>query len=441
MSQAEFTVALVGRPNVGKSTLFNRIAGKRRAITFDQPGITRDLVSLPVEYDGRHFLLVDTGGYVTRSDDDLLQKVRGQVLRAIFESDLVVFVVDSRDGLLPLDKEIAVMLRERDKPFLLAANKADAKEGREAIGQFHALSVDRIYPVSAEHGTGVSDILDVIVARIPEREAAEAEREAEKTGVPRIAVVGRPNVGKSTLVNTLVGFERVIASEVPGTTRDAIDVMVSRDGKQYLLIDTAGIRAKRKTESVIEKYSVIKSLDSLKRCDLAVLLIDGPDGLTHQDRQILRYIMNEERAVVIAANKADRWEGEEERRKALREIQEGLEYASFAPVVPTVATTGKGVSLLFRKIEEAVSNFHHRIPTGMLNRMAQTFLFAVPIPSQQGRNRAFYMTQMGTAPPSFAVFVKDRRGIPDSYTRYLQNKIRDRFGFEGSPIRIAYRER
>ncbi len=440
MSPVDFTVALVGRPNVGKSTLFNRIAGKRRAITFDQPGITRDLVAQPVEYDGRRFLLIDTGGYMTGGGDDLLAKVRGQVLRAIYESDLVVFLVDSRDGLLPLDKEIAGMLRERDKPFLLAANKVDAKEGREGVGQFHALSVDRIHSVSAEHGTGVGDILDEIVARMPKKAAGEAETDAGTESVPRIAVVGRPNVGKSTLVNTLAGFERVIASEVPGTTRDAIDVMVRRDGKQYLLIDTAGIRAKRKTETVIEKFSVLKSLDSLKRCDLAILLIDGPDGLTHQDRQVLRYILNEERAVVVAANKADRWPGEEERRVALHGIQEGLEYASFAPVVPTVATTGKGFPILFRKIEEAISNFRHRVPTGLLNRMAQTFLYSVPIPSQQGRNRAFYMTQVGTAPPSFAVFVKDRRGIPDSFTRYLQNKIRDRFGFEGSPVRIVYRE-
>jgi GTP-binding protein len=441
MRRAEFTVALVGRPNVGKSTLFNRIAGKRRAITFDQPGITRDLVSHPVEYDGRRFQLVDTGGYLTGGGDDLLQKVRGQVLRAIYEADLVVFLVDARDGLLPLDKEIAGMLREREKPFLLAANKMDAKEGRESVEQFHAISVDRIYPVSAEHGTGVSDILEEILARMPEGAAGEEEASAGTEAVPRIAVVGRPNVGKSTLVNSLAGFERVIASEVPGTTRDAIDVMIRRDGKQYLFIDTAGIRAKRKTEDVIEKFSVLKSLESLKRCDLAVLIIDGPEGLTHQDRQILRYILNEERAVVVAANKSDRWRGEEERRKAVRGLQEGLEYASFAPVVPTVATTGKGFPVLFRKIEEAISNFRYRVPTGLLNRMAQTFLFAVPIPSQQGRNRAFYMTQVGATPPSFAVFVKNRRGIPESFTRYLQNKIRDRFGFEGSPIRIVYRER
>jgi GTP-binding protein len=276
---------------------------------------------------------------------------------------------------------------------------------------------------------------------MPEKGPGEAEARSEPDGVPRIAIVGRPNVGKSTLVNTLAGFERVIASEVPGTTRDAIDVMVVRDGKRYLLIDTAGIRAKRKTEDVIEKFSVIKSLDSLKRCDLAVLLIDGPEGLSHQDRQILRYILNEERAVVVAANKADRWEREEERRKALRSIQEGLEYASFAAVVPTVATTGKGFPLLFRKIEEAIANFRTRVPTGVLNRMAQTFLYTVPIPSQQGRNRAFYMTQVGVAPPSFAVFVKDRKGIPDSFTRYLQNRIRERFGFEGAPVRIVYRER
>ncbi|MFA5807343.1 MAG: ribosome biogenesis GTPase Der [bacterium] len=441
MSRGEFTVALVGRPNVGKSTLFNRMARKRRAITFDQPGITRDLVAEPVEYDGRHFLLVDTGGYMTGGgEDDLLPKIRGQVLRAVYESDLVVFLVDSRDGLLPLDKEIAGMLRERGKPVLLAANKVDAKEGREGVSQFHALSVDTIHAVSAEHGTGVSELLEAIVARIPAPDVGE-ETDAKDADLPRIAVVGRPNVGKSTLVNTLAGFERVIASEIPGTTRDAIDVMVERDGRKYLLIDTAGIRAKRKTEGAVEIFSVMKSLDSIKRCDLAILLIDGPGGLTHQDRQVLRYILDEERAVVVAANKTDGWTTEEARRKGLRAIVEGLDYASFAPVVPTVATSGKGFQQLFRKIEEASANFRLRVPTGLLNRMAQSFLYTVPIPSPQGRNRAFYMTQVGVAPPSFAVFVKDRRGIPDSFTRYLQNKIRDRFGFEGSPVRVVYRER
>jgi GTP-binding protein len=333
------------------------------------------------------------------------------------------------------------MLRERGKPVLLAANKVDAKEGREGISQFHALSVDTIHPVSAEHGTGVSELLEAIVARIPDRTEEGEATEGTDAALPRIAVVGRPNVGKSTLVNTLAGFERVIASEVPGTTRDAIDVKVERDGRKYLLIDTAGIRAKRKTEGAVEIFSVMKSLDSIKRCDLAILLIDGPGGLTHQDRQVLRYILDEERAVVVAANKADAWATEEERRKGLHAIAEGLEYASFAPVVPTVATSGKGFQQLFRKIEEASANFRLRVPTGVLNRMAESFLFTVPIPSPTGRNRAFYMTQVGVAPPSFAIFVKNRKGIPDSFTRYLQNKIRDRFGFEGSPVRIVYRER
>ncbi len=421
--------------------MFNRMAKKRRAITFDQPGITRDLVAEPVGYDGRNFLLVDTGGYMPGGEDDLLPKIRGQVLRAVYESDLVVFLVDSRDGLLPLDKEIAGMLRERGKPVLLAANKVDAKEGREGVSQFHALSVDAIYPVSAEHGTGVSDLLEAIVERIPERTGEGEPAETTETGLPRIAVVGRPNVGKSTLVNTLAGFERVIASEISGTTRDAIDVRVERDGRKYLLIDTAGIRAKRKTESAVEIFSVMKSLDSIKRCDLAILLIDGPGGVSHQDRQVLRYILDEERAVVVAANKADGWPTEESRRKGLHAVTEGLEYASWAPVVPTVATNGKGFQLLFRKIEEASANFRLRVPTALLNRMAESFLFTVPIPSRTGRNRAFYMTQVGIAPPSFAVFVKDRKGIPDSFTRYLQNKIRDRFGFAGSPVRIVYRER
>jgi GTP-binding protein len=438
MPKTDFTISLVGRPNVGKSTLFNRIVGKRRAITFGLPGVTRDLVSLPARHDGKKFLLVDTGGYLTGGEGgDLLSKVRGQVLRAIYESDAVIFIVDARDGVLPLDREIMRMLREREKRFFLAANKIDSRSGQEGVAQFHELSVDRIFPISAEHGTGVDELLNDVVAHIPEVQ----EDSSKEDVVARIAVVGRPNVGKSTLINTLVGYERVIASEVPGTTRDAIDVLVKFGGQRYLLIDTAGIRAKRKTENVIEKISVLKSLDSLKRCDLAVLMIDGPDGLTHQDQQILRYVFNEERAVVVAANKADRWKGESERRAGIRSIQAGLGYASFAAIVPVVSLSGKGMPLLFKKIGEAFESFRTRIPTSVLNRMAQASVYPVPIPSREGRNRAFYMTQIGVMPPSFAVFVKDRAGIPESFTRYLQNKIRDRFGFGGSPIRIVYREK
>jgi GTP-binding protein len=437
MAKSGFTVSLVGRPNVGKSTLFNRIAGKRRAITYGLPGVTRDLVSLPVEHDGKRFQLVDTGGYLPGKEDDLVSKVRSQVLRAIYESDAVIFLVDARDGVLPLDKEILRMLREREKRYFLAANKVDVRAGREALDEFHELAVDRIYPISAEHGTGVDLLLSDVLALAPE----EREEPREEEVVARVAVVGRPNVGKSTLINTLVGYERVIASESPGTTRDAIDVLVKYGGKRFLFIDTAGIRAKRKTQNVLEKFSVLKSLDSLQRCDLAVLMIDGPEGLTHQDQQILRYILNEERAVVVAANKADRWAGEEARKKGLRALQEGLGYAAFAPIVPVVALTGKGIPLLFRKIEEGFASFRRRVPTAVLNRMAQAFVYAVPIPSKHGRNRALYMTQVGVMPPSFAVFVKEKEGVPESFTRYLQNKIRGHFGFDGSPVRIVYRER
>ncbi|HEU5360956.1 MAG TPA: ribosome biogenesis GTPase Der, partial [Candidatus Deferrimicrobiaceae bacterium] len=359
-------------------------------------------------------------------------------LRAIYESDAVIFLVDARDGVLPLDKEIAAMLREREKRFFLVPNKVDTREGQESAAQFHELAVGTLYPISAEHGTGVSELLDAIVPLIPDSISEETEPEQY---VPRIAVLGRPNVGKSTLVNTLVGYERVIASEIPGTTRDSVDVLVNYGGKRYQFIDTAGIRAKRKTETVLEKFSVIKSLDSLKRCDLAVLMMDGPAGLTHQDQQILRYILLEERAVVVAANKADLWDGEEARRRGMRSIREGLGYASFTAVIPTDSVRGKGIPLLFQKIEEAFGSFRKRLPTGALNRKVASFLYAVPIPSRKGRNRAFYITQVGVMPPSFAVFVKEREGVPESYTRYLQNKIRDRFGFKGSPIRIVYRER
>jgi len=435
---SEFTVSLVGRPNVGKSTLFNRITGKRRSLTYGEPGVTRDLVSHPAEHGGRRFRLVDTGGYLSGERGDILSKVRGQVLRAIYESDAVIFLVDARDGVLPLDKEIATMLREREKRFFLAANKVDTREGQEMAPQFHELSVGTVYPVSAEHGTGVSDLLDAIVPLVPD---SVPEEEGTLESCPRVSVLGRPNVGKSTLINTLVGFDRVIASEIPGTTRDAVDVLVSYGGKKYQFIDTAGIRAKRKTETVLEKFSVIKSLESLKRCDVAILMMDGPQGLSHQDKQILRYILLEERAVVVAANKADLWRGEEERRRGIRKIQDSLGYASFAAVTPTASVTGKGIPLLFKKIEEAFGNFQKRVLTASLNRKVASVLYTVPIPSRKGRNRAFYIAQVGVMPPSFTVFVKYRDGIPESYTRYLQNKIRDRFGFKGSPIRIVYRER
>ncbi|HJX14267.1 MAG TPA: ribosome biogenesis GTPase Der [Candidatus Deferrimicrobiaceae bacterium] len=438
MGKNVFTVSLVGRPNVGKSTLFNRITGKRRSITYGEPGVTRDLVSLEAEHDGKRFRLIDTGGYLSGERGDILLKVRGQVLRAVYESDAVIFLVDARDGVLPLDKEIAAMLREKEKRFFLAANKVDTREGQEMAAQFHELSVGTVYPISAEHGTGVSDLLDAIVPLIPD---FVPEDDTVEEPVARIAVLGRPNVGKSTLINTLVGYDRVIASEIPGTTRDAVDVLVTYGGKTYQFIDTAGIRAKRKTETVLEKFSVLKSLDSLKRCDLAVLMIDGPQGLTHQDQQILRYILLEERAVVVAVNKADLWAGEEERRQGIRKIGEGLGYASFAAVVPTVSTTGKGIPLLIKKIEEAYGSFRNRISTSSLNRKVSTLLSSLPIPTRRGRNRAFYITQVGVMPPSFAVFVKDRQGVPESYTRYLQNNLRDRFGFQGSPIRIVYRER
>jgi GTPase len=434
----EFTISLVGRPNVGKSTLFNRIAGKRRAITYGEPGVTRDVVTSVAHYDSKTFRLVDTGGYTTGGRDDLLPKVRGQVLRAVYESDAVIFLVDARDGILPLDKEIAGMLREKGKRFLLAANKVDVRAGQEGVAQFHALGVDKVYPISAEHGTGVAELLDAAVALISEEEPAER---AEEAVAARVAVVGRPNVGKSTLVNTLAGYERVIVSEMPGTTRDAVDVLVRFDGKRYLFIDTAGIRPRRKTEDVIEKFSVIKSLESIRRCDIAILMIDGPAGMTHQDQQILRYILSENRAVVVAANKADLWADEESRRLGLKAVRDAIGYAGFAAVVPTAAVSGKGFPLLFRKIEGAFDSFRQRVPTGVLNRMATASIYSVPIPSRKGSNRAYYITQVGAMPPSFTVFVKDRTAVPESFTRYLQNKIRDRFGFQGSPIRILYREK
>jgi len=382
MSRGEFTVALVGRrmsevhplqPDGAEATRHHVRPARDHAGPRGRTGGVRR-PQIPSRghggvHDGR-------GGRRPPSEDPR------QVLRAVYESDLVVFLVDSRDGLLPSTRRSPGCCANGEA--VPARSEQGGREGgREGVTQFHALSVETIHAVSAEHGTGVAELLETIVERIPTgSRRGTGGGEGRRTSA--IAIVGRPNVGKSTLVNTLAGFERVIASEIPGTTRDAIDVLVERDGRKYLLIDTAGIRAKRKTEGAVEIFSVMKSLDSIKRCDLAVLLIDGPGGLTHQDRQVLRYILDEERAVVVAANKADGWATEEARRKGLHTIAEGLEYASFAPVVATVATSGKGFQPLFRKIEEASANFRMRVPTGLLNRMAQSFLYTVPILPRRG---------------------------------------------------------
>jgi len=444
MSQPEFTVALVGRPNVGSPRSSNRMARKRRAIRSTSRGSTRDLVAEPVEYDGRRFpFFVDTGGYMTGAgEDDLLPKIRGQVCGRSTSPTLVVFLVDSRDGLLPLDKEIRGHAAGAGKGGP-ARGEQGGREGRQGKGSPSSTPSPskRSTPFRPSTAPGCPNCSRRFVARIPTGPTRGGDgRDGRRSS--RIAVVGRPNVGKSTLVNTLAGFERVIASEVPGTTRDAIDVKVERDGRTYLLIDTAGIRAKRRPKGRSRFFSVMKSLDSIKRCDLAILLIDGPGGLTHQDRQVLRYILDEERAVVVAANKADAWTRRRRAGKGLHAIAEGSNTHPSRPSFPTVATSGKGFQQLFRKIEEASA----KLPPPRPDRRAEPDGGIVPLhgpdPVPHGEEpRVLHDAGRGRA-ASFAVFVKKPEGDPGLvHPLPAEPKIRDRFGFEGSPVRIVYRER
>jgi GTP-binding protein len=452
-------VALVGRPNVGKSTLFNRIVGRRIAIVEDLPGTTRDRLYGDADWGGVDFVVVDTGGLeVTNSKEGtasnqrpppsaqtagvesglFLSQMRGQAQIAITEAEVVVFLVDAETGLTPSDQEVAEVLRRTNKPVVLVANKADNDRRRADAVEFYALGLGEPIPISALHGHGTGDLLDVIVEALP---AAEVEEDEDKR--VKIAIVGRPNVGKSSLVNRLLGQERVIVSEVPGTTRDAIDTEIKFGGEQMVLIDTAGIRRRGKIAPGVEKYSVLRALKAINRADVCLLLIDAQDKVTAQDQHIAGYILDDARSVVVVVNKWDLVEKDTHTMaQYTQEIRAALRFMDYVPVLFISAKTGQRVQQTLQVALQVQAERTHRISTADLNRLLQNATARHPPKDKAGRRPKFYyVTQPELDPPTFVFFVDDRELIHFTYQRYLENRIRESYSFLGTPVRLIFRGR
>jgi len=431
-------IAIVGRPNVGKSTLFNRLTRSRAALVDDQPGITRDRLYAPVEWEGKGFTLVDTGGFDDSEEAPLLQGVRNQVVKAIEEADRILFMVDGRDGLMPGDEKVADVLRRSRKKVFIGVNKVDGQEHQHLTADFYNLGFDRVYPVSAAHGYGLADLLDAMTEDLEEPAREEAPEDLTK-----VTIIGRPNVGKSSLINRIVGTERLLVSELPGTTRDSVDIHFVLRGKNYVFIDTAGIRRKGRVKEKIEKFSVIKALQSLDRCHVAVVLIDASEGVTDQDAHICGYAFERGRGVILAVNKWDLVKRDPEKKKHLIDtLDRQMSFLSFAPQLYMSALTGEKVKTLFEKIDLLHGQLFRRIDTNIVNKALTLMVQKNPPPKMgRGRLRFFYATQTGVMPPSFALFVNRPDLVHFTYERYLLNQFRDQLELSEVPIRLKFKRR
>lgn len=433
-------IAIVGRPNVGKSTLFNRLVGQRKAIVEDIPGTTRDRLFADVTWEGRELTLVDTGGLLPDTVEGIERLVREQVAVAIAEADLVLFLVDAQAGITPADAAVADELRRSGKPVLLVVNKADNPRREREATEFYQLGLGEPVPVSAYHGIGVYDMMERALALLPPSVASEPEPEGATELA--LAIVGRPNVGKSLLLNAILGEERSIVSEVPGTTRDAVDTVVVFRGRQLLLIDTAGIRRRGRIEPGIERFSVLRARRAIERADVVAVVLDMGEGVTAQDTHIAGYAWEAGKGVVLVANKGDLLPPEVRRSAAWRgPIEERFYFLGGAPVVLTSALQGWGLSELLEAAMVVGEAHAQRIPTSALNRALREAIAAVSPPSGRGRRpwRLYYATQVSTKPPTFVFFVNYLEELPASYQRYLENHLRRSFGLAGVPIRIQYR--
>lgn len=436
---AKPVVAVVGRPNVGKSTFFNYIAGKRISIVEDTPGVTRDRIYAEAEWRSRKFTLVDTGGIEPYSENLIMQQMKRQAELAIEMADVIVFMVDAKEGMTASDREIATMLRKSAKPVILVANKVDrVGEPPAEVYEFYNLAIGDVMSISSVHGLGMGDLLDEIFKYFPESDTDEYDDE-----VIKVAVIGKPNSGKSSLINRILGEERVIVSDIPGTTRDAIDTFVENGEDKYVFIDTAGIRRKSKIVENIEKYSIVRSWAAVEKADVCLIMIDAQDGVTEQDTKIAGYAHEQGKASIIVVNKWDLVEKEtgtleEYRRKVL----EGLGFMTYAPVIFISAKTGQRVQKLFELIKFVANQAALRISTGMLNDLLNEATAMVQPPSDKGKRlKLYYATQSGVKPPSFVIFVNNMELFHYSYERYIENQLRKSFGFEGTPIRFIHREK
>ncbi|MGN0466368.1 MAG: ribosome biogenesis GTPase Der [Lachnospiraceae bacterium] len=432
-------VAIVGRPNVGKSTLFNSIAGQKISIVKDTPGVTRDRIYTDVSWLNHSFTMIDTGGIEPETNDLILSRMREQALTAMETADVIVFLVDVRQGLVDADFKVADMLRRSHKPILLVVNKVDDfKKWMPDVYEFYNLGLGDPIPVSASSKLGLGDMLDEVVKFFnPE------DMEEEEDDRPKIAIIGKPNVGKSSIINKLLGEERVIVSDIAGTTRDAIDTVVKKDNKEYVFIDTAGLRRKSKVKEELERYSIIRTVTAVERCDIAVLVIDATEGVTEQDAKIAGIAHERGKGIIIAVNK---WDAIEKNDKTIykftSKIRDTLAYMPYAELIFISAKTGQRLPKLFEMIDAVIENHALRVQTGVLNEILSEATAMKQPPSDKGKRlKIYYITQVSVKPPTFVLFINDKELMHFSYTRYIENQIRDTFGFRGTPIRFIARER
>ncbi len=434
-------VAIVGRPNVGKSTFFNRITRTKNALVDDSPGVTRDRNYGDASWDDIEFTLVDTGGFADEKGNDIVNEIRLQVYQAIEDADVVVLVLDGKDGISPFDTDLIKILRKTQKPVFYAINKIDGVEKEEKIYDFYSLGIENLYPVSAEHGYGVNDFLDNLVLVLPKPVSDQASNITGDT--IRLAVVGRPNVGKSSLINYILGEERLLISDIPGTTRDAIDSLCNINGKSYLLIDTAGIRRKGRVSKKLEKFSVIKALRSLERCDVALIVMDAKEGITEQDIKIAGYAFERGCCLILLLNKWDIVEKDSKTvERYYKELRMEAKYLSFAPAMTISATAGLRVFKIFKLVDEVYSQFATRVRTGELNKIVELAVEKKEPSLHRGKRiKIFYATQVSSKPPTFVCFVNYPDAVHFSYKRYLINQIREGASLDKTPIRIIFRKR
>ncbi|MBR6329480.1 MAG: ribosome biogenesis GTPase Der [Lachnospiraceae bacterium] len=432
-------VAIVGRPNVGKSTLFNSMAGERISIVKDTPGITRDRIYADTEWLDRSFTIIDTGGIEPESGDILLSRMREQAEIAISTADVIIFLVDVRQGLVDSDSKVADMLRRSGKKVMLVVNKVDSFEKfMPDVYEFYSLGIGDPIPVSAKAKLGLGDMLDQLIALLPENEEENIEDER-----PRIAIVGKPNVGKSSIINRLLGEERLIVSDIAGTTRDAVDAVVTRNGREYVFIDTAGLRRKNKIKEELEHYMILRTVSAVERSEVVIIVIDATEGVTEQDAKIAGIAHDRGKGIIIAVNKWDAIEKDDKTIYRFTEkVKQTLSFLSYAEVIYISAKSGKRMDKLFDSIDAVIENCALRVGTGVLNEIMTEAVALQQPPADKGKRlRLYYITQVSVKPPTFVIFVNDRELMHFSYQRYIENRIREAFGFAGTPLRFLIRER
>jgi len=431
------TVAIVGRPNVGKSTIFNRLVGERISIVEDKPGVTRDRIYAEAEWLTQTFNVIDTGG-IEMSDEPLLTKIRNQAEIAIQEADVIIFLVNAREGITGPDEEVANLLYRSKKPVVLAVNKVDNPEARELIYEFYSLGFGEPYPISGSHGIGIGDLLDEVINHFPKDDSEDKDEDTIY-----FSLIGRPNVGKSSLVNAILNEDRVIVSNIEGTTREAVDTPFIKDDQNFMIIDTAGIRKRGKVYESVEKYSVLRALKAIDRSDVVLVLIDAETGIREQDKKIAGYAHEAGRAIVLVVNK---WDTVDVKQKSMKEFEEDIrnefQYLHYAPIIFLSAQTKKRVQRLIPAVKLVSESHSKRVATNVLNDVIMDALAVNPTPTVKGRRlKVLYTTQVAVQPPSFVVFVNDPEIMHFSYKRFLENQLREAFGFIGTPIHIIARTR